>query len=327
MESNLSVYNSYQGQLSLPAYPVEGHNQLDSNEVNRWIGAHPDSLKPALYELSQKVEHISYPTFDSNFKTGIHYLNGRIKKETIDDYMVMIENGKSNKWMAEIALTQLDKPPTQVYSLGKKGIQFKEYIKEQSQSEKPYYPSTVVFFDDGIYSGKQMSNFIKGIFDAIKEHNKETGEDEQISLPNVEIIAPYATEFGEKMLYTVNAEEKDLISLCDHERIKTLAEVLHPGTQVILDGTLWKKDPRDETRGFSTPYQRGVNSRGNIWFDHKIPNWLSFVHAMEFGIVTGEDGSPLNGTISRNEANEPIFHPLEGKRFSPIPKTIPPYKI
>jgi hypothetical protein len=141
------------------------------------------------------------------------------------------------------------------------------------------------------------------------------------------VIAPYATEFGEETLFRVNENERDKIHLAPHEKIKTLSEVLSPSTAFNLDRTLWKEellDPAAHT--FKVGYQKGASSRGNIWFDHKIPNWFSFVYALEAGVVTGKDGSLINGRITKNSSNEPVFIPLPGQDYAPIPKTIPPYK-
>jgi hypothetical protein len=91
---------------------------------------------------------------------------------------------------------------------------------------------------------------------------------------------------------------------------------------------LWKSDPRDpETNAFKFAYQSGVNSRGNIWFDHKIPNWLSFVFALESGVVTNSDGSLVNGEVSFNEQKEPVFNAIADQHYAPIPFTVPPYKM
>lgn len=320
----------YKTQINIdPILPQKDHNKLDANETIKWINAHPKDMQDSISELAKKVEHISFNKFNANFQLGINSLNALIRRRQVRDYMVMVEPGKSNQWMCEIAYPQLHEKPTQIYSLGKKGVNFNTYLTEEKASESPYYPNTVVLFDDGIYSGKQMSSFIKGVFDAVKDFNQKAAQrkEELIENPEIVVIAPYATEFGEKTIYSVNEAHKDKINLPPHVRIKTLAETLTPYTTDQLNNSLWTGDPRDlYTNKFSLPYQRGAESRGNIWFDHKIPNWLSFVHALEYGIVTDSNGKTLNGEIVKNAENEPVFNVISDQKYSPIPATTPPYK-
>lgn len=311
-----------------PALPLLNNNLLNADQTLKWINAHPRDMQGSIGELAMKVEHISFNEFNENFKVGICSLNALIKHEKVHDYMVMVEPGKSNQWMCEIAYPLLSKTPTQIYSLGKRGINFHTFLADEQAKQTPHYPDTVVFFDDGIYSGKQMSSYVKGVFTAIKNFNQEATKrkEDEIEYPQIVIISPYTTEFGEKTLYTVNEENKDKIYLTPHEKIKTLAETLTPYAANQLNQSLWKSDPRDNANKFSLPYQRGAESRGNIWFDHKIPNWLSFVHALEYGIVTDTHGNTLNGDIVKNVENEPVFNAFSDQKYSPIPATTPPYK-
>lgn len=326
----MSVNTNYKVHLSeYPQFPVENHNRLDADETLRWINAHPSEMQGYVSELANRVEHISFSEFNQNFNGGINFLNSLTKQDSLNDYMLMVEPGKSNQWMAEIAMSQLSTKPTQIYSLGNKGSNFINYLNEQRPAERPYYPNTVVFFDDGIYSGKQMSLFIKGVFDAFKEFNANASKEnlDEIEQPDVVVVAPYATAWGVQNILKVNENESDKIQFCPHNKINTLAETLTPYTADRLNATLWKNDPRDtETNAFKFPCQNGVNSRGNIWFDHKIPNWLSFVFALEAGIVTDSDGSLLNGKVSFNQQHEPTFDAIANQQFAPIPSTLPPYK-
>ena len=317
---------NYRTQLyNHPNTPLENGNQLDPDQVNKWIGAHPNHLRESVKELTNHVEHISFSQFQEKFDVGINFFNQCISQAEISqDYLVMVEPGKSNMWMAELAIPKLDIPPTQVTSLGKKGSEYGDYLHEQEQADDAYFPNTVVFFDDGIYSGKQMSNFIKGVYDATETFNHK--HTKQIPTPEVVVICPYATEFGEKTIYSVNQKNRERVRISPHEKIKTLSEVLSPTMVMDLEKTLWASDPRNLDGHFSNAYQQGTHSRGNIWLDHKIPNWLSFAFPLEAGVVTGMDGQPLNGTIAKNPDNEPLFIANENQAYQPIPKTIPPYK-
>jgi hypothetical protein len=311
-----------------PLVPINNHNELNEVEVGRWIGAHPAQMRESLSELSKKVEHISFNVFDSNFQTGISFFNKLLRDEKVTDYIVMVEPGKSNQWLAEIALPKLVQQPTQITDLGKKGAAYSAYLLKEENKKKPYIPNSVVFFDDGIYSGKQMASHIQGVLEATHQFNKNRILHglEEIVTPNIIVVCPYATEFGERTIRKINANDSELIQMSPHEKIKTLAEVVSESTREVLEKTLWLDDPRDrDTNLWTTPFRQGTQSRGNIWFDHKIPNWLSFVHALEAGIVTGLDGMPMNGRLTKNENNEPIFIPEKGKSYAPIPETIQPY--
>lgn len=325
----MNFTENYSAQVNpFPKLPEIDHNKLDANETLKWINAHPKDMQPHIAEIAQKVEHVSFHAFTNNLKDGFNQFNKMLKQDVVEDYMIMVEPGKSNQWMCELALPSLKVNPTQIHPLGKKGVNFQAYLHDQKRNKTPYYPSTLVFFDDGIYSGKQMSSYVKGVFDAITAFNREAlnRNEDQIEYPKIHIIAPYATEFGEKMIYKVNEANSKNITLSCHERIKTLAEVLTPDTAAHLNATWWKDDPRNDKNEFTSAFQKGAESRGNIWFDHKVPNWLSFAFPLECGIVTDHDGKILNGTLVRNPENEPVFLKAPGKEYSPIPATIPPYK-
>jgi hypothetical protein len=311
-----------------PPEPVEKSNVLDEQELNRWISAHPKPLRQPLNHLSSSIKHIPYSEFRQNFADGIDSFNKKFVSSTSDplnDYLVFVEPHKSNQWLAELAYPDLIQKPNQVLPLGKKGSDYIHYLQGEKNSPTPYFPSTVVFFDDGIYSGKQMSTFIEGIIQATHTFNNERSSrgDDPVPVPHVTVIAPYATEFGEKLIFEKN--KNVAIDLSPHQRIVSLAEVTSPLDQKILEGSLWKSDPRDEQGAFTRPYQRGMESRGNIWFDHKIPNWLSFAFPLEEGVVTGVDGEILNGTIA-DPSDDPSFTPNGDVSYKPIPKTVPPYK-
>jgi len=89
------------------------------------------------------------------------------------------------------------------------------------------------------------------------------------------------------------------------EKIETLAEAIPDKDMQRRVTTMnFSQDHLEDAETFNA---NGVHSRGNVYFDFKTPDFLSFPEALDKGIIQSEQGYFL-------------------KNISLIPKTIPPYK-
>lgn len=216
----------------------------------------------------------------------------------------------------------MEHKPSEAFELGKKGGAFKAHLHSFHEGGAKT-PSQLVFFDDGMYSGKQMSTFVSEVVKAAKEAS-EPG-----TLLTVYVICPYMTDFGKEKLELVAKENSDVrFEIMGTHKISTIAEVMDSDEDIkALTHILWKEELSEESGDFKDAYKKGPYSRGNIWFDHKVPNFLSFIQAIEDGAVYDTEGNLTNGHYERNSQNEPVFIPNEGAiHYRPIPVTQPPYK-
>jgi hypothetical protein len=319
-------FTKLESKVPIPSKPRE----LKRKIVDAWIEAQPESMRPAFKDLIQNVERVSFDTFYDNFLHVVSYVNEKIEKGEIDGtYIVLlVEPRKSNKWLAELALPFLNILPNDVASLGKKGKDYNSYLN-QLEADHKTFPKSLIFFDDGIYSGKQMSTFVNSVFESSNKYNEERASKglEPIPIPHVTVACPYMTKYGEKKILDDNKKWSDYLDLSPHQEIHTLDEVLGEKSKQVLSDSIWKSDPRNEDGSFKENSKSGPKSRGNIWFDHKVPNYMSFVDAIEFGVVYDESGDIINGKFIEDEQGERIFILDSGKQFfDMLPQYPPPYK-
>ena len=309
--------------------------ELDMIAAAKWISAQPKGVQPAFQDLVDHVKRVDFETFYSNFLNVVSFVNEKIEKEASEGkyIILLVEPLKSNKWLAELALPFLKIPPMNVAALGKKGTAYMEELekfgKEQEKTGKDSFPKSLVFFDDGVYSGKQMATFVNSVFESTEKYNeirKKEGK-EPIPIPNVTVACPYMTEAGEKKILNTNEKWAKYLTLSPHEKIETLDKVLTKESCAVLSEIIWKNDPRKEDNTFKEDHLAGPYSRGNIWFDHKVPNYMSFVEAIEFGIVYDESGRPTNGTFGIDQKEGFTFlHDTTHPVFNILPSDEPPYK-
>lgn len=308
---------------------------LDMEAAVKWIEAQPKDTHPAFKDLVSNVKKVDFETFYSNFLTVVAYVNEKMEKEAKEGkYMILlVEPLKSNKWLAELALPFLKIPPMNVAVLGKKGTAYFEELekfgKEQELTGKDAFPKSLVFFDDGVYSGKQMATFVETVFKSTDKYNElriKAGK-KPIPIPNVTVACPYMTEAGERKILKTNEKWSKHLSLSPHEKIETLDKVLQKESCDVLSKIIWKNDPRNEDNTFKEAHLAGPYSRGNIWFDHKVPNYMSFVESIEFGVVYDEFGNPTNGNFGEDIKGDFTFIPnRNGAVFNILPSDEPPYK-
>lgn len=309
--------------------------EMDLKVAAKWIAAQPKEAQPAFEDLVNHVKRVDFETFYSNFLSVVAYVNEKIEKEAAEGKYVilLVEPFKSNKWLAELALPFLKIPPLNVAALGKKGTAYFEELeklgKEQAMTGKDSFPKSLVFFDDGVYSGKQMATFVKSVFESTERFNeirKREGK-EPIPIPNITVACPYMTEAGEKKILNTNEKWAKYLSLSPHEKIETLDKVLAKESCDVLSEIIWKNDPRKEDNTFKEDHLAGPYSRGNIWFDHKVPNYMSFVEAIEFGVVYDDSGRPTNGKFGKDHRGDFTFlHDTIHPQFNILPTDEPPYK-
>lgn len=292
-------------------------NPLNQGNVEEWIKQHPSECQPAARILAKSVKHISQAEFEKSFSKTVSKFNEMASKPGFEYVVVTEDNKKSNEWMTQLATPQLVKKPK-----GKVPFVYSGYLAPLAakalRGEKVEFPKNIVLFDDAIYSAEQMSKTIKEIHKAITVNNanlKKNGKAE-IPFPNIVIACPYVTHFGEQKLAELSKSLGMNIQLLDHEVIPTVSEgVTATAKKEGVDGgeilkTLNKMYwPKDKASVSYHTYEEGAESRGLVYFSHKIPDDLSFPDAFAHGDVMNINGEKL-----------------EQRGYRLIPTTVPPYK-
>ncbi len=263
-----------------------------------WIQAHNPAIQDAVREVAESIQHVSFAKFKEMLGVSVRdikeKLSDRVGPNRIGgfdskrDAVVLIEGYKSNKWVAEIAMHEFGFQPESFYRLGEKNARsFVEYVNANLvESRAALRGKTVVLFDDGSYSGTQMTDHVKAIRTLAQKH--------KIEIKSIAVVVPYMTDLALEKLQTLELNQRRKkrgqgeipVVISSHERISTLADLEHvDDIQRIWGKTIYKNTPLD--------------ALGLLWFDHKVPNDQSFggIPLVRKTIVDS-DGTPKNQNFS-----------------------------
>jgi hypothetical protein len=208
----LQKREDYTARLSLsPPLPLQHINNPKSasniQKFESFIQSHDPILQPAIQNMIEHTEHISFDEFSKSFHDVIDHLNSQIPQG--EEYIVLVEPNKSNKWLAELALPHLSQLPKDVVTMS--GL---EYALEDNPNV-----SRLIFFDDASYSGEQLCRFVRD--NAVKDLESQGRRDFTIH-----IAVPYLTEWAEGKLEAINDEVqgKGTVVLAPHKRMEAASK-------------------------------------------------------------------------------------------------------
>lgn len=282
-----------------------------------WIRAHDAPVQEAVSVVAKNVMFIDFDAF--KYQLGESYadargqLNGLYEGEfdSKKHVIVPVEGGKSNKWVAELALSEYGVQAFAYVRLGEKDARsFQDFCSDtmvpkladkenssiisrprsptQSAATEAFKDKTIMLFDDGSYSGMQLRDHLRGVLKASETYD--------LNLKSVCIIVPFATEEARKVL----AEEAALsttvkVIVSASHIIPSLANLDDQVKEIISQ--MWYNGDMAE-----------LAKRGLVWFSHKVPNSQSFPAALINGSIYKPNGQPISKSIRL------------------IPQVIPPYK-
>lgn len=273
--------------MSEPKTPTH-YDGLEGTVYDRWITANRTEFTEALTELKSKIQHISYEVFKSALNITIKSFKSGLPRRF--PCVALVQPGKSQKWVTEIAMSMGLKASAYA-CLGEEGANGLDYSLENISSKDRRFHNCIIV-DDGSFSGNQMANNISAAHRILK--TKFAVE------PTFHILIPFITRRAELKInhlkskgITVNLHSAvKMASVADAMSAKNLGRALE---------VLW-------------PHQSGTkrlelaSSSALYWFDHKIPNSMSFPEVLADGQVT----QPKD----KDDADNIRF----------IPSVLPPYK-
>jgi len=233
-------------QISLPN--LEAQRPLFSNDINmeraeKWVESMLPANKKGAQAIIDNLQHVGQELFEQKLQQSVQSFNTYNDGK---DYVVFIQEGKSNKWVYELVEQNLSHPPTEVVDdLGGQSASSRiaQAISSNSKIQQ------IVFFDDGIYSGEQMSRFVSEV------KNKLDNPDIQFV-----IVAPYATEYGRERV--IKAAKN--VVFVDHEKMASVYDL-------VTD-----EDARSAIKRMYGYYDDDeLKSRTLTYFDHKVADSLS----------------------------------------------------
>ncbi len=206
-----ALRDSYKERISLsPPFPRQGINDPQSRDNQErfadFVAAHShytsDALPEALENVIAHTDYISFSEFLEHFNAVIDQLNQQIGEK--EEYIILIEPKKSNKWLAELAFAKLQTPP-------------KDIVRMNDLEESLHMHTNVarvVLLDDASYSGEQMCRFVREKAASALSH-----ADRQDFTINVAV--PFLTKVAETKIAAINTDEevqgRGKIVISDHK--------------------------------------------------------------------------------------------------------------
>jgi hypothetical protein len=273
----------------IPLRPSKA-NFVNHSEMDRWVQAHPQKeAQLAARAAAEAVEHISQEEFENEFKAPVRWFNQELSSMPGggQNYWALSWTQKSNQWMLELALSQLEALPKEVLEIDDLMNCFPTALTKHENK----LPQAIVIFDDGIYSGNQLCEVINDL--------KDQFANAKVPLPQIFIVCPFSLIEGSERVRSIpNAK----IKICPNREIPSLKSKIlsKPGGR-----GLWE-----------TLLKMGLNNHpspdriGSLFYDHKVPDAISFPFFITEGIVYD-----LKGDVVCFE-----------QKFALISPTIPPYK-
>lgn len=264
---------------------------------NQWIAMHENPLQEHVRLAGEKVRYVRHKVFMETLRESTRSIEDVLTKNfgpfsIKNDTAVLVEQAKSNQWVAELAAAHMSFCAGTYYNLGSKdACKFKAYIDQAPESDlKLLRDKILVLFDDASYSGTQLYGHINAIKGLV---HKE-------SLPKIRgvaVISPFMTTYAKDKIAALHHPTFP-VYIADHQRIPVIAD-LPPASATKLK-KIW---------GYRGDEPKSI---GLVWFSHKVPNYLSFPLAIQHGSVYDSEGRAQKKSLKSGEL---------------IPDVIPVYKM
>jgi len=218
-------------------YSIEPQEDISPTNAKNWVLAHEEIFQPALTELVAKVKRIPFHAFKAELLKSIETFNQEILKEVDHTYTVLVEKGKSNLWVAEVAFPYIKGEPNAFLKLGEKlARDFIPYLNVVSSDKALKFPRNIILFDDGSYSGKQIYGHVKAIFDQYALC--------KMKMPKCFVVIPYMTEHAQSLLLDMQKRSKGHLFIAGHDIIPTIEKVVGVKNSAVLNQLFWKGEEK-----------------------------------------------------------------------------------
>ncbi len=264
MAITTKAYNNYLVEInSNPNIPQKGKNyDADPNQIIVWAQNNAPSCVDALTAAGGHLRRVSFP----EFLKGIEACIRQLPAKTLQNSVILVAEGKSNKWVAEIAKKYFPQnfgSNTKFLELGQQeaGV----FVNTLGKIPQKVWPANIVLFDDAGFSGKQMTGHLKKIADKMGLQQPKT---------NVYAVLPFVTNVAlEELENTQQLFQGNLqLRVVYSEKIPTVKEILPAADFNELNNYLGEiLEPK---QGVNKGKDSGI---AVTYFDHKIPNNQSFL--------------------------------------------------
>ena len=265
-----------------------GDKSIFEENVQEWINVHHSYYQPALRELADKVTRVTHKQFTQQLEEAVDRFNQALDVAQDKKYVILIQPGKSNQWVAELAYPHLRYLPHDFQSLGEK--QARDYVTYLDRLRAiDEVAKTIVLFDDASYSGTQLKEHVEAIFNKQREMGLRGS--------SIYVVVPYATNYALKTIETVKKCHDQCLHIICKQRIPSVGEdLLEESVKRLKELYGWSDEDKE------------IFGRGLNYFHHKLPNGMSFVEPFSKGSVRmGVGDHQLAQPVKKLYKNLPII--------------------
>lgn len=344
LQKKINSLNWTEKLSTTPPRPLRSH-PIDPVAAEKWINAHQSKETRAVAEkIIKNTRHISQIEFEKHLKIAVEKFNGWLQTQKSTDYVLLVspkkgdpitkkdyDRNKSNRWVAELALSHLKILPKEVLSL-----RMGEDLFFQSKQLLDYYaanPTTsFVFFDDATFGCSQSKSVVNAltnldiynayqitsqIFDSVGSPWDIREEIERVwakkeKKHNIVAIIPFMAD---------PACLNDIWQKSEHPYLVTQRVSISPHSEITSHIKVFTSEKFSRFGDFLSREERTISlclsTKIPAYFDHKMPDAASSCPKVyESGLVSLGNGIP--GYMEPS-----VLQGVEVRFIDPI---VPPYK-
>lgn len=233
----------------------------DMSQYDTWAGtkATNGTDRTILSNVKSNLQHVSYDTFSGSVGTCV----AEFGKTAPSHYVAFVEPGKSQTWVTSIAM-EYGLRPDLLLRIGEEGANMLPTSLDMLGPEN-FPPTTkdIVIVDNGAFTGNQMANNITSA-NSILTKTFGFSRDPY----HFHVIVPYTTAKADQKILSAGKTGAKVHLYSLSRKMPVVSDVIHPRDQARASKLLGFMPER-------------VDSTALTFFDHKIPNSMSFPSGLE----------------------------------------------
>jgi len=256
--------------MDTPKEP-DSYEGIDEKNYGLWLNEYLPEYRTTLNQLKDKITHVTHEVFENSLRNCV--LKFKEATSHIEDFrcISLVQPNKSQKWVTEVAMTK-GFEATKYFFLGEEAANGLDYAlgnRPPSPKRKENFKN-VVIIDDGSFSGTQMAN---NISNANRIIESKVGQ-----APTFHILIPFITKTAREKINNLSQNGINVTLYSDTE-MPLVADCINEEYLPKLVEILWPQHPE-------LKQLERAQSTSLYWFDHKMPNSMSFPEVIAGGHIT-----------------------------------------
>lgn len=263
--------------------PLKESNHLCQDQIDKYLQPLSPEHKAIKQKFFESIQKISYEDLEKDLFACTQELNNKLNNQ---DFALGYAENKSQKWIAELALQYLNKPPVDSFSTYTAFSLSGAGSEQSSLSEKA---NNLVVFDDAAYSGTQMCELLENL---VTEISKKPNQPK-----NIYFVIPFMSDHSktklqetwDKLLLTKSPDTK-LYIITSSTKVTSFAEKYPPNSQERKDLFACEEALCNEREELYRPQEEnsyighgGKDEKCLTYMEWKMPDCVSVPRNMLMG--------------------------------------------